>query len=54
MDDRSMLDDGQAKSCTSRLLGVALIHTVEAFEDPFLFFFRNSDSGIFHNNLRAA
>ena len=43
-----VLHDGQSKTGATGLLGVALIHTIEAFKHLLLMFGRNTDAGILH------
>ena len=46
----AVLDDGQAETCAADLLGMALVHTVKALENPLLFFPCDADTGVGDGN----
>ena len=52
MDLRRVFDDGKTEAGAAHFLGMALIHSVEALEDPVQILCRNTDSFIGNSELR--
>ena len=45
-----VLYNRESESCTSCFPRMALVHSVESFEDPLLILLRDSDSGVLYSN----
>ena len=53
MQKRTVFNDGKTQTSPAALFGVTLIHTVKAFKDSLVMFFRNADSRIRYSHFRA-
>ena len=46
-----MFYDSKAQSRAAGRFGTALVHAVEAFEDPLLMLLGDADTGVFHHEI---